>query len=193
MWGEIDPNRPQISTFHSFCARFLRRDLYRIEPYGLDYTIYDSIDSQEVVRLLNIQAVRLKDRDETIGRMRGANDRTDELRREGRDTIADQRLQLREARRKLDVHDEDLKIAAGKLFVRLDESGRPVFLYDLRAGEAVYRVSEQPVPKRGGDGLTLVRRFTVEGPAATVLEVAGYGAVTLDADGRAEFSLEVTW
>ncbi len=48
-WGALDPNRPVISTFHSFCARFLRRELYRIEPYGLDFTIYDSIDQQEVV------------------------------------------------------------------------------------------------------------------------------------------------
>jgi len=49
LWGELDLRRPVISTFHSFCARFLRRELYRIEPYSLDYTIYDSVDQREVV------------------------------------------------------------------------------------------------------------------------------------------------
>ena len=49
LWGEIDERRPVLSTFHSFCARFLRREIYRIEPYALDYTIYDSVDQREVV------------------------------------------------------------------------------------------------------------------------------------------------
>ncbi len=49
MWGEMDQARPVISTFHSFCARFLRREIYRLEPYALDYTIYDTVDQREVV------------------------------------------------------------------------------------------------------------------------------------------------
>ncbi len=49
IWGELNRDQPSISTFHSFCARFLRREIYRIEPYALDYTIYDSVDQQEVI------------------------------------------------------------------------------------------------------------------------------------------------
>jgi len=47
--GELHDDLPVVSTFHSFCARFLRRELYRLEPYGLDYSIYDSVEQQEVV------------------------------------------------------------------------------------------------------------------------------------------------
>lgn len=40
---------PQISTFHSFCARLLRREIYHLEPYRVDFTIYDSDDQKKMV------------------------------------------------------------------------------------------------------------------------------------------------
>lgn len=40
---------PLISTFHSFCARLLRREIYHLEPYNVDFTIYDSDDQKGVI------------------------------------------------------------------------------------------------------------------------------------------------
>lgn len=40
---------PQISTFHSFCARLLRREIYHLEPYRTDFSIYDAEDQKGVV------------------------------------------------------------------------------------------------------------------------------------------------
>ncbi|MGE3165029.1 MAG: ATP-dependent helicase [Planctomycetota bacterium] len=49
---------PQISTFHSFCARLLRREIYHLEPYRPDFTIYDAEDQkgvlEEAVARLNL-------------------------------------------------------------------------------------------------------------------------------------------
>lgn len=39
---------PVIRTFHSFCSRVLRRELYRIEPYSGDFSIYDSTDQRQL-------------------------------------------------------------------------------------------------------------------------------------------------
>ena len=39
-----------ISTFHSFGARFLRREIDVIPPYTRQFTIYDAQDSQQVVK-----------------------------------------------------------------------------------------------------------------------------------------------
>ncbi|MEM7166973.1 MAG: UvrD-helicase domain-containing protein [Planctomycetota bacterium] len=41
--------RPEISTFHSFCARLLRREIYHLEPYRIDFSIYDMEDQKSVL------------------------------------------------------------------------------------------------------------------------------------------------
>lgn len=43
-WG-----RPEISTFHSFCARLLRREIYHLEPYRIDFNIYDMEDQKSIL------------------------------------------------------------------------------------------------------------------------------------------------
>lgn len=40
-----------LSTFHAFCARFLRREIEAIEGYKSNFVIYDAADSQTVVKL----------------------------------------------------------------------------------------------------------------------------------------------
>ena len=39
-----------LSTFHSFCARFLRREIEATEIYKKNFVIYDSSDSQTVIK-----------------------------------------------------------------------------------------------------------------------------------------------
>ena len=39
-----------ISTFHSFCARFLRSEIEHIAPYTTKYQIIDDDDSEKIVR-----------------------------------------------------------------------------------------------------------------------------------------------
>lgn len=39
-----------LSTFHSFCARFLRREIEALEGYKKNFVIYDSADSQTVIK-----------------------------------------------------------------------------------------------------------------------------------------------
>ena len=57
MLGEVDGSRIQASTFHSFCARILRRDGERL-GYSNHFTIYDTDDSRRLMkdcmRTLNI-------------------------------------------------------------------------------------------------------------------------------------------
>ncbi len=40
---------PIVSTFHSFCARLLRREIYRVEPYSSNFTIYDTTDQKSLI------------------------------------------------------------------------------------------------------------------------------------------------
>ena len=37
-------------TFHSACCRILRRDIDRLEGYSSSFTIYDSADSERVIK-----------------------------------------------------------------------------------------------------------------------------------------------
>ena len=39
-----------LSTFHSFCARFLRREIEAIEGYKRNFTIYDTSDAQALLK-----------------------------------------------------------------------------------------------------------------------------------------------
>ena len=39
-----------LSTFHSFCARFLRREIEATDIYKKNFVIYDSSDSQVVIK-----------------------------------------------------------------------------------------------------------------------------------------------
>jgi DNA helicase-2/ATP-dependent DNA helicase PcrA len=43
---------PWVSTFHSFCARILRRHIHQLKPYDNSFTIYDSDDSRAVLKEL---------------------------------------------------------------------------------------------------------------------------------------------
>ncbi len=79
---------------------------------------------------------------------------------------------------------------------RLDAGGMPIFEYDVEAGGTLVRVSEQPVPRRDGDGAWLERRFELRGPAGAVVDLSGAGGpadLRLDASGRAAFTAEVRW
>ena len=40
---------PVISTFHAYCARLLRRHIYRLEPYQANFTIYDTADQKSLI------------------------------------------------------------------------------------------------------------------------------------------------
>ena len=46
---ELDEHTPVLRTFHSFCARVLRRHLHRIEPYSGRFSIYDSADQKQLI------------------------------------------------------------------------------------------------------------------------------------------------
>ena len=39
-----------LSTFHSFCARFLRREIEEGEVYKKNFVIYDTADSKTVIK-----------------------------------------------------------------------------------------------------------------------------------------------
>ena len=43
---------PWVSTFHSFCARLLRRHIHQLKPYDNSFTIYDSDDSRSLLKEL---------------------------------------------------------------------------------------------------------------------------------------------
>ena len=45
----LEEDRPVLRTFHSFCARLLRRHAHRLEPYSSQFSIYDSADQKQVV------------------------------------------------------------------------------------------------------------------------------------------------
>lgn len=45
----LEDDRPVLRTFHSFCARLLRRYAHRLEPYTSQFSIYDSADQKQVV------------------------------------------------------------------------------------------------------------------------------------------------
>lgn len=64
----------------------------------------------------------------------------------------------------------------------LDAQRRPKFIYEVRAGEQVVEVTEQPIPKRSADGNRMLRRFTLKGPAGGVLWFNGKGSVVTDSD-----------
>ena len=49
-----------LSTFHSFCARFLRREIEATELYKKNFVIYDSSDSQNVIKSC-LKALNLDD------------------------------------------------------------------------------------------------------------------------------------
>lgn len=91
---------------------------------------------------------------------------------------------------------------------RLDAQRRPVFMYDLAAGDAIIKVEEQPRPSRENGKPKLVERFELQGPPGALVVLtpgtrearglsgeAGKGSahVTLDDQGKASFELEVTW
>ncbi|MDE0959670.1 MAG: UvrD-helicase domain-containing protein [Planctomycetota bacterium] len=48
----LNDGTPVLRTFHSFCARLLRRHLHRIEPYSGRYTIYDGADQQQLIGMI---------------------------------------------------------------------------------------------------------------------------------------------
>ena len=39
-----------LGTFHSFCARLLRRHIHNLDGYSADFTIYDAKDSTKVLK-----------------------------------------------------------------------------------------------------------------------------------------------
>lgn len=64
-------NRIWLSTFHSFCAKFLRFELDNFLGYNSNFTIYDTSDSQAVIKT-SLKALNLDDKYYPVGAMIGA-------------------------------------------------------------------------------------------------------------------------
>ena len=64
-------NRIWLSTFHSFCAKFLRFELDNFLGYNSNFTIYDTSDSQVVIKAA-LKALNLDDKYYPVGAMIGA-------------------------------------------------------------------------------------------------------------------------
>ena len=64
-------NRIWLSTFHSFCAKFLRFELDNLLGYNSNFTIYDTSDSQAVIKAA-LKALNLDDKYYPVGAMIGA-------------------------------------------------------------------------------------------------------------------------
>ena len=61
-------NRIWLSTFHSFCARFLRFEIDSFLGYNSNFTIYDTSDSQAVIKAA-LKALNLDDKYYPVGAM----------------------------------------------------------------------------------------------------------------------------
>ena len=61
-------NRIWLSTFHSFCAKFLRFELDNFLGYNSNFTIYDTSDSQVVIKAA-LKAFNLDDKYYPVGAM----------------------------------------------------------------------------------------------------------------------------
>lgn len=61
-------NRIWLSTFHSFCAKFLRFELDTFLGYNSNFTIYDTSDSQVVIKAA-LKALNLDDKYYPVGAM----------------------------------------------------------------------------------------------------------------------------
>ena len=61
-------NRIWLSTFHSFCAKFLRFEIDRFLGYNSNFTIYDTSDSQAVIKAA-LKALNLDDKYYPVGAM----------------------------------------------------------------------------------------------------------------------------
>ncbi len=64
-------NRIWLSTFHSFCAKFLRFELDNFLGYNSNFTIYDTSDTQAVIKAA-LKALNLDDKYYPVGAMIGA-------------------------------------------------------------------------------------------------------------------------
>ena len=64
-------NRIWLSTFHSFCTKFLRFELDNFLGYNSNFTIYDTSDSQAVIKAA-LKALNLDDKYYPVGAMIGA-------------------------------------------------------------------------------------------------------------------------
>ena len=64
-------NRIWLSTFHSFCAKFLRFELDNFLGYNSNFTIYDTSDSQAVIKAA-LKALNLDNKYYPVGAMIGA-------------------------------------------------------------------------------------------------------------------------
>ena len=64
-------NRIWLSTFHSFCAKFLRFELDNFLGYNSNFTIYDTSDSQVVIKAA-LKALNLDDKYYPVGAMTSA-------------------------------------------------------------------------------------------------------------------------
>ena len=64
-------NRIWLSTFHSFCAKFLRFELNNFLGYNSNFTIYDTSDSQAVIKAA-LKALNLDDKYYPVGAMLAA-------------------------------------------------------------------------------------------------------------------------
>ena len=61
-------NRIWLSTFHSFCAKFLRFEIDSFLGYNSNFTIYDTTDSQAVIKAA-LKALNLDDKYYPVGAM----------------------------------------------------------------------------------------------------------------------------
>lgn len=70
---------PWVSTFHSFCARILRREIHRLQPYDASYTIYDTDD----VRSLLKEILEQQDVDRALWQPRAAQEEISRIKNVG--------------------------------------------------------------------------------------------------------------
>ena len=120
-------NRIWLSTFHSFCAKFLRFEIDSFLGYNSNFTIYDTSDSQAVIKAA-LKALNLDDKYYPVGAMIAAiSDAKNKLlfasdfRKQARDfyqqKVADvYEYYERELRKNNALDFDDLLLVAVKLF-----------------------------------------------------------------------------
>lgn len=85
---------------------------------------------------------------------------------------------------------------------RLDDQHRPIMLYEIRRGDDIVKIEEQPLPQVSGQERSLLRRFTLKGAAGLAVQIhpelaelradSAGRTIELDDRGHAMFALEVT-
>ena len=63
-----DNVKPTLGTFHSVCARILRREIHRLKPFTPEFTIFDSDDSLRALKTILGERDKARDISPTLAR-----------------------------------------------------------------------------------------------------------------------------